>query len=191
MFSLATMMNDIYNASQKDNPWINSSYEKINALTNDARGKFGEQLISAVFHQIPCRIDQDISDNSVHPDGHYDLKVDGVRIEVKTSANLKNWQHEPLYAEDMCDVVIFVDFTPESYNVSFILSDDLPLGKNSPLMPNKHGTLRKNKDDGYKLDFSKKTFMDLKLTGVCETFSPNEEEKLVKFIQKMWSDFYV
>jgi hypothetical protein len=27
MFSLATMMNDIYNASQKDNPWINSSYE--------------------------------------------------------------------------------------------------------------------------------------------------------------------
>jgi hypothetical protein len=189
-FNIEDMLKETYQRMEK-NPWIDSPYEKINLLTNDTRGKLGEQILSKVFHNIPCHIDQDISDNSIHEDGHYDLKVDNLRIEVKTSANIKMWQHEPLYTEEFCDLVVFLDFTPDSYYVSFLRTTDLPLGNESNFFPNKHGHLRPNKNTGYKLDFSNKTFKDLMKMGVCKNFRPGEEKALIDFIDSLWSDYCV
>ena len=83
----------------------------------------------------------DYTNSNKHFDGHYDLKVNGRRIEVKTSCQTSKgvWQHEPLYAEEVCDLVIFIDFGYDFFHISVIPSKDLPLGRTSPYFINKKG----------------------------------------------------
>ena len=50
-----------------------------------------------------------ISDNNIKSDGHYDLKVENQRVEVKTACAETTFQHEPLYRANVCDIVIFID----------------------------------------------------------------------------------
>lgn len=116
------------------------------------------------------------------------MKVDNQRIEVKTSINTSFWQHEPLYYADVCDIVIFLDFRYNDFVITICKSKDLPLKKeNVPLFGRKRGTLRKNKDDGYKLDFSLKTFSVLEQTDNCKVFLENASiEEMAHFIKKWW-----
>lgn len=165
-----------YKDHQQEDTWETATFVSIKRMENDARGEFGEKIISEALHlDESFFFDMDSTNSNVHPDGHYDLKINNVRIEVKTSCRTSNrvWQHEPLYVEEACDLVIFVDFDYDNFYISVIPSKDLPLGRMSPYFINKKGTLRKNKDDGYKLDFSMKTIRDLTSFGLTSTFDSN------------------
>lgn len=164
---------DYYTKYTTVDKWENAKFKYLKKMENDTRGEFGEKFISNILHLDNYFVfEMDTTNNSTHNDGHYDLKVNGKRIEIKTSCCTGSgvWQHEPLYSNDKCDLVIFVDFDYDEFHITVVESSDLPLGKESPLFPRKHATLRKNKDDGYKLDFSKTTIKKLKEFGVCRTY---------------------
>lgn len=161
------------NYSQKD-PWENATFSIIKKMENDVRGSFGEKIISEALHQInELSFDMDYTNKSIHEDGHYDIKINGLRIEIKTSCRTvaSVWQHEPLYADSSCDIVIFIDFDYDDFYISIVDCNDLPLGHTSCLFPNKKGTLRKNKNDGYKLDFSRKNINNLVDLGLSKKFT--------------------
>ena len=164
-----------YKDYAKADTWETAVFANVKRMENDTRGQFGEKLVSESLHlKEKFVFDMDCTNSNVHSDGHYDLKVNGIRIEVKTSCKSgTSWQHEPLYAEAVCDLVIFIDFDYDTFHISIIPSRDLPLGRPSKYFIRKQGTLRKNKDDGYKLDFSAKSIRDLTNFGLTRTFNSN------------------
>lgn len=172
---------------QSENPWDTATFKDIFNLTNDARGKFGELVISNLIHYLNWDIQIDVSDESVRLDGHYDIKALDKRIEVKTAcrgSKTNVWQHEPLYDNttyDACDIIIFLDFDYHDYYVTICKSEDLPLGgrSNVKMFGNKHGTLRKNKDNGYKFDFSRTTINTALKAGICKQFNANDSFEIV------------
>lgn len=177
--------NQFYKNYAKADSWETAIFANVKRMENDTRGQFGEQIISEALHLNENFVfEMDSTNSNVHSDGHYDLKVNGVRIEVKTSCKSSNtWQHEPLYAEAVCDLVVFIDFDYDVFHISVIPSRDLPLGRPSQYFINKKGTLRKNKDDGFKLDFSAKTIRDLTSFGLTRTFDSNATvQDIVDFI---------
>lgn len=166
--------------------WTDSPFKGIKELTNDARGELGELIISKLFHYLNYEINEDITNINRKEDGHYDLKVRGKRIEVKTTCAVKQFQHEPLYKENVCDIVVFLDFTYDRYWLTICKNDELPLGKDSVLFGRKHGTLRKNKDDGYKLDFSYSTIQTLIQHKNCKEFYDESSIKDLSFFVNEW-----
>ena len=166
---------DWFNNTHQATPWENAIFKDVYNMTNDARGQFGESIISDACHMINANIQEDITNTNVKNDGaHYDIKVNDYRIEVKTSciSTSDAWQHEPLYFENVCDKVIFIDFSYDCFYIAVVDNVDLPLGgrDNPTMFGRKHGTLRKNKDDGFKLDFSKTTINTLIKSGHCKKF---------------------
>ena len=141
------------------NPWEDSPYKELVKLTLDARGKIGEEIVSAAIkraNNANIVIEEDVSDVNAKGDGiHYDIKVNGQLIEVKTAyrGTANSWQHENLY-KTAADMTIFIDFDYHGIYISIFPEFVLPLGKDSEVFGRKHGTLRQNKTDGYKLDFS-------------------------------------
>lgn len=142
--------------------WIDSPFEKLIIMSNDARGRWGERLACEFLNlaDIPYKWNADC--NNQQPDGIYDIKVDQItRIEVKTAASFKNWQHEPIYAAPVWDVLFLIDIAFDKIFLTILKRDDLlPIlvpGKSQHILLGKGATLRKNKDDGYKFDFSPKT----------------------------------
>lgn len=182
-----------YRNYAKEDSWETAIFANIKRMENDTRGQFGEQLVSEALHLNENFVfDMDSTNSNVHSDGHYDLKVNGIRIEVKTSCRTSQtvWQHEPLYAEAVCDLVVFIDFDYNVFHISVIPSNDLPLGRTSPYFVNKKGTLRKNKDDGYKLDFSAKTIRDLTAFGLTRTFGAEATvQDVAKYIGGKLNEF--
>ena len=170
---IALQAKEFYETYSAKDPWEQSAFRWVKKMENDTRGQFGERMISEALHlHSNFTFDMDYNNQNLHEDGHYDLKINGKRIEVKTSCRTVggSWQHEPLYADDKCDIVIFVDFDYDNLHLSVLKSEDLPLGRTSEFFKNKKGCLRKNKDDGYKLDFSNKTIRDLIAFGLAKTY---------------------
>lgn len=161
--TVPNIISKILDESKVDNPWVNSPYKVLLDLTIDGRGKVGEVICSEACKINPIlTINEDISDvNAKGNNIHYDMKINNKYIEVKTAYRdgRNAWQHENLYKDSInCDYVLFVDFDYEGIHLSMFKTSDLPLSCDSEFFPGKHGTLRKNKDDGYKLDFSRRTF---------------------------------
>lgn len=159
-------------------PWDNSPYKELLSLTVDSRGKVGERICSESCKTQPnIIIEEDISDvNAKGNNIHYDIKINGVYLEIKTSYRDKNntWQHETIYKNsENCDAVLFIDFDYNGIHFSIFKTKDLPLGVDSMFFPNKHATLRKNHDDGYKLDFSRRTMINFNNNHYCY-FSQDE-----------------
>lgn len=169
MFEIESVIHEAYVAEEKkNNNWVNSPYREFHKLSIDSRGKTGEIIISKAikaYNSPAITIEEDVSDVNAKGDGvHYDIKINGQLIEIKTAyrgnSATPTWQHENLY-RTCADMAIFLDFDYEGLYLSVIPTDLLPLGKDSEIFGRKHGTLRKNKDDGYKLDFSCTTFKNL------------------------------
>jgi hypothetical protein len=163
MLEIEAMIQEAYIAEkEKNDPWHNSPYQNFLNLTIDARGKLGEQIISQAIAESNNNniiIEEDISDVNAKGSGvHYDMKINGLLVEIKTAYKGKNnsWQHENLYVS-AADISIFLDIDYQGLYITIIPEKLLPLGKDSPIFGRKHGTLRQNKDDGYKLDFSQAT----------------------------------
>lgn len=164
MLEIEAMIHEAYIKEQASkDPWSDSPYKELLKLTIDQRGKIGECIISEAIKQAQntriC-IEEDISDVSAKGDGvHYDIRVNGQMIEIKTAyrGTGNSWQHENLY-KTAATMSIFLDFDYHGIYVSIFPEHILPLSKDSEVFGRKHGTLRQNKDDGYKLDFSLTTF---------------------------------
>lgn len=164
MLEIEAMIHEIYVKEQVANdPWSDSPYKELLQLTIDQRGKIGEEIISKAIkdaNNSKIIIEEDVSDVNAKPNEmHYDMKVNDQFIEIKTAYKGRNntWQHENLY-KTAATMTIFIDFDYYGLYVSIFPESDLPLGKDSPIFGRKHGTLRQNRDDGYKLDFSLTTF---------------------------------
>ena len=161
MLEIEAMIHNAYTAEQERNdPWFDSPYRNLLKLTIDARGKIGEAIISNSLHQVNnpnIIIEEDYPDVNAKGDHvHYDMKINGLNVEIKTAYRGKSgtWQHENLY-KTAADMTIFVDFDTDGIYFSVIPECLLPLGEYNDLFGSrKRATLRQNKDDGYKLDFS-------------------------------------
>jgi hypothetical protein len=172
MLEIETMIHEAYVVEQeKNNPWHDSPYRDLINLTIDARGKIGEAIVSKALHQIENSriiIEEDYSDINIKGNNaHYDMRINGLNIEIKTAYRGKNgsWQHENLY-RSAADMTIFVDFDTEGIYFSVIPEELLPLDDYNSLFGNrKKATLRQNKDDGYKFDFSATTHKTLAAHG--------------------------
>ena len=148
--------------SDNSTSWIGSPFEKLIVMSNDARGRWGERLACEFLKlaELPHQWDADC--NNQQPDGIYDIKLEtGTRIEVKTAASFKNWQHEPIYAAPVWDVLFLIDVAYDKIFLTILNRTQLlPIlvpHKAQHVLLGKGATLRKNKDDGYKFDFSPKT----------------------------------
>lgn len=192
MLEIEAMIQKAYAAEKENNdPWQDSPYRDFLNLTLDTRGKLGEQIISQALSNsgnVNIVIEEDVSDVNVKGDGvHYDMKVNGLLIEIKTAYRGKgnSWQHENLYVS-AADMSIFLDIDYQGLYITVIPEKLLPLGKDSPIFGRKHGTLRKNKDDGYKLDFSQTTLKTFFAHGenYCKYFDESEAslENIGQFI---------
>ena len=164
MLTIESMIHNAYIKEQNENnPWVNSPYKELLNLTIDQRGKIGEEIVSNAIKQANnpnINIEEDITDVNEKGAGiHYDIKVNNQLIEIKTAYRDKSnkWQHENLY-KTAATMTIFIDFDYDGIHISIIPESLLPLGKDSEIFGRKHGTLRQNKDDGFKLDFSRTQF---------------------------------
>lgn len=164
MLEIETMIHETYIKEQESkDPWNDSPYKELLKLTIDQRGKIGESIVSEAIKQANNNriyIEEDVSDVNAKGVGvHYDIKVNGQLIEIKTAyrGTGNSWQHENLY-KTAATMSLFLDFDYNGIYVSIIPEDILPLGKDSEVFGRKHGTLRQDKSDGYKLDFSLATF---------------------------------
>ena len=162
MLEIEAMIQKAYAAEKENNdPWQDSPYRDFLNLTLDTRGKLGEQIISQALSNsgnANIIIEENTSDVNVKGDGvHYDMKINGLLIEIKTAYRGKNnnWQHENLYVS-AADMSIFLDIDYQGLYITVIPEKLLPLGKDSPIFGRKHGTLRKNKDDDINLIFLKR-----------------------------------
>ena len=156
--------------------WEGSVFEKIANANNDARGEMGEIWFSEWVNNLTTLIiNTDRTNSSIKLDGHYDMKINGARVEIKTAVRgaSKTWQHEPLYTNEFCDYVVFIDIDFDKVFLTIVHTNELPLLESSVIFPNRMATLRKNKDNGYKLDFSNKTISDLQKVGRCLTITFN------------------
>lgn len=158
------------------NPWDASPFKDLITMTIDARGRVGEEIISRSFATTNREITEDITD--VNDGNKYDMIVDGKVIEIKTAYRDKSnsWQHENVYKNAGVDYVIFVDFDYEEVAITFISTEKIPFGERNAIF-GKKATLRGNKDDGYKLDFSNRTHENLAKAGFLKRFSPNATEQ--------------
>lgn len=185
--SITNLIHNFYEENKKESAWENSPFKEIKLLENDKTGELGEKIASNVFNSLKYNIQEDTSTKTIRADGHYDLKVENKRVEIKTSCYSHSFQHEPLYREDLCDIVIFIDFYYDKFFITIVKNSDLPLGRKSIIFGAKKGTLRKNKDDGYKLDFSLKLLQKLKENKVSESFKASNSIKDISlFIDGWW-----
>lgn len=172
---IEAIIHDAYTKEQDSkDPWNGSPYKELIKLTIDQRGKIGENIVSEAIKQannsLIC-IEEDVTDVNAKGDGvHYDIKVNGQLIEIKTAyrGTGNSWQHENLY-KTAATMSLFLDFDYNGIYISIIPEDILPLGKDSEVFGRKHGTLRQNRNDGYKLDFSLTTFKNFANYG--DTYS--------------------
>lgn len=171
MLEIEAMIHEAYTKEQASkDPWNDSPYKELLKLTIDQRGKIGENIVSEAIKQannsLIC-IEEDVTDVNAKGNGvHYDIKVNGQLIEIKTAyrGTGNSWQHENLY-KTAATMSLFLDFDYNGIYISVIPENILPLGKDSEIFGRKHGTLRQDRSDGYKLDFSLTTFKNFASYG--------------------------
>lgn len=180
----------------KDNPWEDSPYKNLPLLTIDERGKVGEEICSYACKTTSLVINEDITNKNAKGDNiHYDMRINGIYLEIKTAYrdSSNTWQHERIYKNsECCDAVAFIDFDYHGIYISLFKIEDLPMQKDSQFFPRKHATLRKNQDDGFKLDFSRRTFSNFKNRHSIY-FSEEEAtfENIGKFIEKELKNYVI
>lgn len=172
------VIENVYEAHKSDDIWADSPFKRMKELTIDHRGKVGEQLVENALKSIdilPLVITETITDvNNKGDNVHYDLKLNNALIEIKTAlkgSKNDSWQHENVYPSPICDISIFLDFDIQNLYISIVPNNLLPLGKDSILFGRKHGTVRQNHIDVFKLDFSRTTLNTLSNANHCRSFS--------------------
>ena len=172
--------------------WKDSPFELLHALENDERGKWGEAFLHKLLTKagVPNTWDGDC--NTDAEDGTYDIKLTASplsRVEVKTSLNESNWQHEPIYAAPRWDRLVLIDINYDHIFISVFTHSQLAciLVPGSAKHPHlgKGATLRKDKEDGYKFDFSPATINNGLTHGYTFSYDMNEPDDsgLLEFVR--------
>lgn len=166
-----SLAQELYLEHQEKNIWKESPFLNLSQLTNDERGKFGELFLYNLLKENDrFDVDYDEDKNSNHEEGIFDIKIQNLRTEVKTSfrgTSNYTWQHEGVYNAPVWDRLVYIDVDLNSIYVTVIKYEDLNFdGKKIPVL-NKKPTLRKNQKDNFKLDFSRTTIQNAKNANWC------------------------
>lgn len=143
--------------------WQDSPFQQVTLLSNDERGKWGEEFVSSLIKKLTdLNVEWNGDNNTNQEDGVYDIMVSNVcntikhRLEVKTASrgtcSTPNWQHENVYASNKWDKIIFFDFDLFGFYLTIIDYKDMTFDVRHPVFGRKP-TLRNNQDDKYKMDF--------------------------------------
>lgn len=189
------MLKDYFIKTQKkakgeSSPWADSIFEDAIKLGADKRGELGEKWVSDWIGLTDAIVNEDITTKTLKEDGHYDMKVNGKRLEIKTAyrGSSNGWQHENVYKADVCDINIFVDIDFNQIYLTFVKREEIPFGQpNDFFGKRKRATLRAGKTDGYKFDFSNTQIKLLKEKGRTLEINPltTTEEQIISFINLM------
>ena len=187
--TIKTLINEAYENDNSTN-WNGSPFEKLIVMSNDARGRWGERLACQflTLAGIPYQWNADC--NNQQSDGIYDIKAADTRIEVKTAASFTVWQHEPIYAAPLWDQLFLIDVLYDKIYLTilshtYLLPILVPGSVKDPCL-GKGATLRKNKDDGYKFDFSSKSHRNGLLNELTFEYDYNAPDitGLIDFIKE-------
>lgn len=131
---------------ETNNIWIGSTFECIRNLQIDKRGSVGERFFQRVFtfSEFSRRIEYKDGDQ-----GDWDLKVNNIRLEVKTSSIdvNKKFQNEGIRkTEKTYDGILFLGIAPENIFFKIIKYSEIPFDKLHCREKAKTGV-------GYKWDF--------------------------------------
>lgn len=159
-----TVSDAVYKLRQR-NYWKGSFFEQIVQLSNDERGKWGEQTLFKFIKELTdYNVEWDEDQNINNDDGVYDLWInrpDGtkIRIEVKTASrgtgNKSNWQHENLYSSEKWDKLVFIDFEYSTIWFTVLDYSEVTFDSRHDIFGTKP-TLRNDQNDKYKWDFRDK-----------------------------------
>lgn len=159
--TLISSIDDAYD-KRTNTYWLGSVFERLITLTNDERGRWGEDLLQRFLTLSGIANDWDGDNNTKPTDGIYDIKVTSTdRLEVKTATSEDNWQHENIYSRPLWDKIAFIDVDYDHIYLTVLSYEDLAY----ILVPDtvqhtelrKSATLRGSQTDKYKFDFSRRT----------------------------------
>jgi len=153
------------NKLRNRNYWKGSFFEEIVKLSNDERGKWGEENFYKFIKSLTSySVEWDEDRNINMSDGVYDIWInrpDGtkLRIEVKTASRgtgkESNWQHENIYASEKWDKLVFFDFEYSTIWITILDYSELSFDSRHVVFGTKP-TLRSDQQDKYKWDFRDK-----------------------------------
>ena len=190
-------VNKKYVNSVKGDYWKGSYFEDIVKLTNDERGKWGEELFRDLikYPKIEMPVMWDADKNTDPVDGVYDMFLESnsgskLRIEVKTSGRTVSkgkpvgWQHENIYfGGNKWDKLVFIDYDADDVMYITIVDYDQVVtnGQIDLSLFGKNGHCRKNEDGKAKVDFSMKSLQNGIDVGLTFKYDINNTE--------CWSDW--
>ena len=169
--------------SDVDNYWDGSVFEGVANLGADKRGQWGEDTLEKILVSLGYEVSETGNDNIGKEDGSvFDLKVNGFRVEVKTSVASSNWQHENIYAENKWDKITFVDVSYDTIHFTILDYSEMVFDAKHPIL-NRKPTLRQAREDAYKFDFGLATLAKGVAGGITFLYdmSSPDDEGLAEF----------
>jgi len=157
---------------EEDQPqiWQNAKYLQQRMIQIDKRGSVGERFFAEVLLRLyPRRIEYNDGDQ-----GDWDLKINKIRFEIKTSTlgkDGKKFQNEGIKKDGDYDGILFLGIAPNSLHVRFIKKTDIDFVNEFLSIDNlkiklhhraKDDTDKKATGAGYKLDFKLKDMIEVK-----------------------------
>ena len=181
-----TQLSSTLNAAieRTTNRWRGSLFEPLQSMSNDERGKFGEELINNLANLTSHDVVFQGDFNTNNDDGVFDILINVKRCEVKLATQdvNNNFQHENIYAANVWDVVFFVDVVYDGIFITVLNYDELDVTKRHPIF-NRKPTLRKAQSDKFKFDLGMKGLLNGVECGVTIKLTENNEDEVVAFIQ--------
>ena len=113
--------------------WSNSKFSFLKPLSTDEKGRWGENYFKRLVENYTSHtIIWDEDKNTNQPDGSYDMKINDLRVEVKTamkSTKNESWQHDQI-KKDEFDKIVFFDLNPnDTINIIILHNSDIPYTK--------------------------------------------------------------
>lgn len=146
-----------------------SAYIRIRHLQIDKRGSFGERLLRDIFAK-----ERNISLSYRDGDqGEWDIKINDIKIEVKTSSlDVNNkFQNEHIKDTTKCDYICFIGVAPNSIYMRLEKISEIDFSR-------LHNRGARGTGAGYKWDFKKEQMQEIK----------TREEVVELFYEKMGFD---
>lgn len=174
-------INEVVEIQDSHDAWANSKYEFIDKLKADFSGKVGEVYLKKLCDNLSIE-SEDYGDVNSRDNGHYDITINGKRVEVKTARLGKqgSFQHENLIVDkDVLDYFAFVDIEPNRFYLTVIKRETFKLGEKHSVL-NKTITVRKS--GATKLDFSKTTIKKGLSAGVTIVVDDLSNEEIKRFL---------
>lgn len=134
-----------------DNAWIeDSKYREFRALSIDKRGSFGERFFAKV---LPARRIEYFDGDQ----GDWDLKLDNIKFEVKTSSldTNKKFQNERIKKDGDYFGLLFLGIKPNDLCIKFIKQSDIKFHQ-------LHDRGKAGTGAGYKWDFKENDMLIVK-----------------------------